>query len=307
MSARGMELLPDAVAVPFARLESVLAQGGSGAGARMEGRALTATVVALGPPARLQEAAATLRALGADGAVRGILIAVDAGAGAEIQVAGSIVAVRLAESRFINNAVAALRLSSLPTLVWWRGGPLDPLDELATLADRLVLDAEDPLDGWRSALELRERTALGDIRWTRLTRWRTLMAHFFDVAEVRAAARGFTALELAGSDRTAARLFARWLLDSLRLGRDVRTEIRAVGGPPLSSVRFGDADQALSLRLAPSGTCVETSAVVKGHPGTSRTVSLGDQALPALLREELRIRSRDTAFERTLQALVTEP
>ena len=44
--------------------------------------------------------------------------------------------------RYLNNAVAALRLSSLPALVWWRGGSLDALDDLADLADRLVLDTD---------------------------------------------------------------------------------------------------------------------------------------------------------------------
>ena len=37
-----------------------------------------------------------------------------------------------------------------------------------------------------------------------------------------------------------------------------------------------------------------------GSPATSRVVSLGDESLTALLAEELRIRSRDLAFERAL-------
>ena len=56
------------------------------------------------------------------------------------------------------------------------------------------------------------------------------------------------------------------------------------------------------LQLASSGTCVKTAAHVEGHAGASRTVALGDQTLAALIAEELRIRSRDLAFERALVA-----
>ena len=37
-----------------------------------------------------------------------------------------------------------------------------------------------------------------------------------------------------------------------------------------------------------------------GHTETSRVVSLGDQRLTTLICEELRIRSRDPAFERAV-------
>ena len=94
--------------------------------------------------------------------------------------------------QYVDNAVAALRLSSLPTLVWFRGGSQDLLGELAQLADRVVLDEIDPLASWKQSLTLLDRTAFSDLRWARLTRWRTLMAHFFDIPRVRHVARSFT-------------------------------------------------------------------------------------------------------------------
>ena len=81
--------------------------------------------------------------------------------------------------------MAALRLSSLPAVVWWRGGSVEALDDLANLADRLVLDTPDPDDVWARADTLFERTALTDLRWTRLTRWRAALAHLFDLSHVR--------------------------------------------------------------------------------------------------------------------------
>ena len=56
---------------------------------------------------------------------------------------------------YLNNAVAALRLSSLPTAVWWRGGNPEMLEGVANLADRMILDAEEPADVWARALPWR--------------------------------------------------------------------------------------------------------------------------------------------------------
>ena len=95
--------------------------------------------------------------------------------------------------QFLNNAVAALRLSSLPTLVWWRGGSVDALEGVAELADRVVLDDDQPEATWARAVTLFEDSAFSDLRWARLTEWRALMAHFFDIPEVLAAAEIFPA------------------------------------------------------------------------------------------------------------------
>ena len=109
-----------------------------------------------------------------------------------------------------------------------------------TLADRLVLDAEDPGPVWARVAALAERTATSDLRWTRLTRWRALMAHFWDIPEVRAAAPGFNRLRIEGSDLHAARLYAAWLhvdpqVDSRRRSRCVERP----GGAAIECVEAG--------------------------------------------------------------------
>ena len=105
---------------------------------------------------------------------------------------------------FIDNAVAALRLSSLPSVIWWRGGPIDVLGNLIKLADRVILDADPPEPAWKCARENCERAAFSDVRWTRLTRWRALMAQFFDLPEVQARpARSSTVHRGLGSPRRA--------------------------------------------------------------------------------------------------------
>jgi len=150
---------------------------------------------------------------------------------------------------------------------------------------------------------LAELTAVSDLRWTRLTRWRALMCHFFDIAEVCAAASGFRRLRIEGSDLDAARLFAGWLASALKWGDGVKPDLREKpGASPIDLVVLGDGTQELTLRLAANRSCVESAARVHGLAPASRIVSLGDQGLAALLGEELRIRSRDLAFERAVAA-----
>ena len=167
-------------------------------------RASIATVVAVTPDARYDETLATIRDLRGCPAIRAIVITPGQDPQPEIQTADDdTTIVRGLVPRYLNNAVAALRLSSLPTIAWWRGGDVSVLDGLATLVDRLVLDAEEPQDAWRAAIRLFERTAVSDFRWTRLTPVR------------KAAAQAFTpdrrSPGLAFDDVHERRLFDAWL------------------------------------------------------------------------------------------------
>jgi hypothetical protein len=65
---------------------------------------------------------------------------------------------------------------------------------------------------------------------------------------------------------------------------------------------LGDGSQELTLRLAANQSCVDTAARLQGLAPASRTVSMGNQGLAALIGEELRIRARDRAFERAAAA-----
>ncbi len=295
-------LLPLGVEVAFADIETALGRDGQEDGKRAPGRALTATIVVVGPHARLVEAARAVEQL-TDVGVRAILISEGTDPSPRVRVLDHAVALEGLRPDYLNNAVAALRLSSLPTVVWWRGGAPEHLDGLATLADRLVLDAEEPQAVWERAAGLAERTAMSDLRWTGLTRWRALMAQFFDIPEIRQAAGSFRQLSIEGADRHTARLYAGWLKSSLAWGPEVAIARRqGTGAAPIERIALGGGDQALALTLAGGGGCIETSARIQGHAEASRVVSLGGQGLAALIGEELRIRSRDHAFERAVAA-----
>jgi glucose-6-phosphate dehydrogenase assembly protein OpcA len=290
--------------VPFSHIAAAMARSsGPDAGAM---RALVATVVAIGPDDRLADAAQALQSLGDAGTVRGILVSEGDNPAPPAHVAGNTVALYGLKPSYVNNVVAALRLSSLPTLVWWRGGRADTVDGLAELADRIVLDEEQPETVWRRALTLVENSAFSDMRWAKLTQWRALMAHFFDIPEVRAAIPTLTRLTIHGADEMSARLYAAWLTSTVQFGPDFAVDIQPSSGDEraaLREIRLGDREQELSIRLA-GRSCVETAVSVQGHRSVSRIVAVTDCTLRHVLTEELRIRARDLAFEQALRRVV---
>jgi glucose-6-phosphate dehydrogenase assembly protein OpcA len=269
------------------------------------GPALVATVIVIGLPGRLDEAAEALRDLADAGSVRAILISEGTRATPVSEVTGEAILVTGLAPRYINNAVASLRLSSLPAVVWWRGGSTEALDGLADLADRLVLDVEDPEEVWSRAAALFDQTVVTDLRWTRLTRWRSALAHLFDLPQVRNAAGRVESLTIDTSDIPAARLFAGWLQSALRWTPAVTITIRhAEGGGtarrPLAGVLLAAKDLNVSLRFKAGSDCLE--AGVDGVDGCVRIVPLADASLASLIGDELAVRTRDTAFERALVA-----
>jgi glucose-6-phosphate dehydrogenase assembly protein OpcA len=292
--------------VAFADIESALAvRSDDHRAVAAPPRALTATIVTVGPDDRVEGAAGPLQKLAESGGVRAIAIAHGSSPETRARVSASFVALGGVPPAFVDNAVAAIRLSSLPTLVWWRGGPIDVLDRVVALADRVVLDVETPDDLWAHVVTVLDRTAFSDLRWTRLTRWRALMAQFFDMPSIASAASSFTRLRIEGADPLTGRLFAAWLKTSLKWEDSVAIEIAESGrDAPIETVTLGGAGIELRLCLAGSRRCVETSATAPGQPATSRVVSLAGQSLEILLSEELRIRSRDAAFEHALRACV---
>jgi glucose-6-phosphate dehydrogenase assembly protein OpcA len=289
--------------VPFGKIAAALARGSCADAGAM--RTLVATVVAVGPADRLETAAEVLETIGDAGTVRGILISEGDSPAPSARVAGHTVALHGLKPAYVNNAVAALRLSSLPTLVWWRGGRPETLDGLADLADRIVLDEDSPEPVWQRAATLFDLSAFSDLRWARLTQWRALMAQFFDIPEVRAGASRFTRLHIRAADHLSGRLFAAWLTSSIRFSGDFSVEI-AEGRAPIEMIRLGDHEQELTLQLAGEHACLETEVCVRGHRSCRRMVSLRDLDRARLLTDELRIRSRDMAFERALRMLLTD-
>lgn len=299
------QLLPSGHDVPFAEIEVTVLRLVREAtrGKRIPARSLIATVVIVGDDDRLTAAADALEQLGEAGGVRAILISEGDHTTPIARVTENAIAIRGLAPRYLNNAVAALRLSSLPAVVWWRGGSLGNLGDLAGLADRMILDADDPAPGWRQAASLFGQTALTDLRWTQLTRWRSALAHIFDLPQVRKGRDAFRALTIEAPDADAARLYAGWLRSALRWTSGISIDVVAGGKAakdrrtPLQRVRLEGADVSITVERT-TDDCL--TAGVDGVDRSMRVVPLGAGTLTALIGEELGIRTRDLAFERAL-------
>jgi hypothetical protein len=300
-------LLPGGHDVPFGEIEVTLARiVREGRRKRPPARALTATVIVVGKPDRLIPAAEALEQLGESGGVRSILIAEGEHTAPVARVTENAIAISGLSPRFLNNAVAALRLSSLPAVVWWRGGSVEALDGLADLADRLVLDTEDPDLVWARADTLFEHTALTDLRWAALTRWRACLAHLYDLPQISSHSRDIRTLTIDARDVASARLYAGWLRSRLKWGSEVAIEVRpskSKGPTPLDRVLLEGGAISITLQAHAGRGCLEASvAGGSGADDWSRVVPLGDGTLTSLIGEELGVRTRDLAFEQALVA-----
>lgn len=308
MNSASMGLLPDGQDVPFSDIESTMAQLAREGRRRKGGpaRALTATVVVVGEPDRMAEAAEALGLLSEAAGVRTILISEGQETAPSARVTAHAIGIAGLAPRFLNNAVAALRLSSLPTAVWWRGGPAEALQEIAHLADRLVIDVEDPARAWRVVGSIVDETAVTDLRWGRLTRWRSIFAHLYDLPAVRHA--HVRRLSLTASDPFAARLFAGWMRAMLQWSPDVAIHLVRADAPskwPIESVQLEADGVDITVKTGSGHPCLH--ATIAGKETSTRIVPLGNGALKAVIGEELAVRSRDIAFERALDAALEVP
>lgn len=264
-------------------------------------RALTATVVAIVSPASREEACATLSALSHRAGVRPIIISLGQETEPPRKDGDGAIVIDGLVPKYLDNAVASLRLSSLPAIAWWRAGEMSVLTALTRLVDRVVLDLPDPAAAWRLVPALSEDAPVSDIRWARLTRWRDLVAQFFDMPDVRTGT--WTRLTVTGSDPFDARLMAGWLQSRLPGGHEIEVEHRSMSGERLQSIELSGDRGRLGARLLANGSCIETVADLRTGHRESRVVTRGDERLPALLGQELRVRSRDLAFEDAVREL----
>ena len=295
-------LLPTGHDVPFAEIEAAFARLAHDGRRRRRApaRALLATVIVVGPPERLIPAAEALEQL-ADVGVRAILISQGTQAEPMARVTDAAVALSGLSPRYLNNAVAALRLSSLPAAVWWRGGSTEAFADLADLADRLIMDIEQPDALWDTAVRLFERTALTDLRWAMLTHWRSALAHLFDLPNVRRGAVALKTVRIDSGDAASARLYGGWLKSSLAWPSGATLDIRVTTGHggPLECVSLDCGGVSVNLKMREGGRCFEATSSASE---SERIVPTADTSLSTFIGEELGVRTRDFAFERALVA-----
>lgn len=190
--------------------------------------------------------------------------------------------------------VTPFLLPDSPIVVWWPAQPPrdTAADPIGRLAHRRVTDAA---SCGNPQLELRRRSETyvegdTDLAWSRITRWRGLLAAALDEAPYEPVT---SATVVGAPDSPSADLLAAWLAYYLKC--PVRLA-RADSGQGLISVRLDRAGGPTDL-VRPSG---DIATMLR--PGTmSRRVALAHRSTPECLADELRRLDPDEIYEATLR------
>jgi len=108
--------------------------------------------------------------------------------------------------RFAANIIQPLLKPDLPVYLWWIGDPPDQNDRtfagLVGLSNRIIVDStsffspEQDIRTLATLFQASPDSALSDLNWGRLTRWRQLTIQFFDVPEYRPYLAGVDSIEI---------------------------------------------------------------------------------------------------------------
>jgi glucose-6-phosphate dehydrogenase assembly protein OpcA len=196
-----------------------------------------------------------------------------------------VVTARPGEALF--SIVSSLLVADVPTIVLWRV-PLDLADRLllplATVADRVLIDstaAREPLQTlgrWHALMfsETGERalagtTLAGDLSWTRLAPWRSMLASAVQSPDLRPLLDSGTilAVEYAGKALAQAILYGAWY--SSRVGWKVRSvELSGVGGTLRLTARDGPAERTIGITRADGDGPEGMASVILSDAGGRR-------------------------------------
>jgi glucose-6-phosphate dehydrogenase assembly protein OpcA len=195
--------------------------------------------------------------------------------------------------------VLPLAVPDLPLFLWCRSRRLldmPEFGEIRAMADRLVVDNA-PL-AWMAA-EVAHGRLVGDLAWTRLTRWREMLAQVFenrqhlsrlrDTATVRVQCGG-------EAPRNSAYYMAAWMQNALHeagvaANADVAWDAPGTAALLLAELKSGGLEIALERRGDRMVTTVN---------GLCQQTHLSRPNDYLLMREELGIVRRDPVFEKTL-------
>lgn len=195
------------------------------------------------------------------------------------------------------SVVVPLLLPDSPIVAWWPGeGPADVgSDPIGAMAQRRITDAAQHRN---PRLVLKKRAATyapgdTDLAWTRITRWRGLLAAALDQPPYEA----ITAAVVAGApDSPSSDLLAAWL------GHRLKVPVRRVSTPQgsgITSVRLERKSGPVDL-VRPG----DAVATLSQHGQPDRRISLPRRELPECLADELRrLDPDDTYAESLLQGI----
>ena len=202
----------------------------------------------------------------------------------------------------VPSVVLPLAVADLPVIVWCRSARLAAMPEfheIAAMAHKVVLDSGAMADA-KAALALLAKwaggaTLVGDLAWTRLTRWREMLSQVFQNRQNLAKLPFLTSVKLwfGAGQETTARYMGAWIANVLA-DSGVKASLAV------------EPREAPSLRVELAG---EGFRVGLERKDGKLTVTVNDLSnctnLPQpsdylLMREELAIVRRDAVYERAL-------
>ena len=195
-----------------------------------------------------------------------------------------------------------LAAADLPVVMWCRSARLPARKEfagIASLAHKLIVDSKGMGDGGvRTVADLAAHGLVADLSWTRLTRWRGMLAQMFEnrdnLAHLGRVER--VTVDFAGEGPAVNRYMGAWILDALQ----------DVGICP--KLAAGGSGSAVPVVLEGAGFRLEMSRqedrMVVSLNDLSNCTSLSPATDYLLMRQELGILRRDPVFERTLASAV---
>jgi glucose-6-phosphate dehydrogenase assembly protein OpcA len=191
----------------------------------------------------------------------------------------------------------------LPVIVWSRSARLfemPPFGAMARMAAKVVVDSAafaDPKRALRLLAEMaRSGVPLGDLAWTRLTRWREMLARLFENRNylVKLARISIVQVVYNGEFATSAWYMSAWIAEALR---DAGVSAQVVVGA-------GSDPAPLRVELTGGGFHValerQEDRLVITVDDARNCTNMPQPTDYLMMREELGIVRRDPVFERTL-------
>ncbi len=214
----------------------------------------------------------------------------------------------------VPSVVLPLAVADLPLILWCRSArvfAMPEFDAMASMADKVIIDSAVVPGDARAALARLKQAAggrmLGDLAWTRLTRWREMLSHVFENREIVSGARSVSrvTVEYPGDAPNSSSLFmGAWVMDCLS----------AAGAKPQLTLARGEwtssepAPLVMRVVLEGEGIFVElmrwTDRMVTTVNNLAQCTHLPLVTEYALVREELGIVRRDPVFEKALASAV---
>lgn len=191
--------------------------------------------------------------------------------------------------------VTPLLLADSPIVAWWPvGGPRNPAeDPVGAMAGRRVTDSARSGLAPRAALAALARSYADgdtDLAWSRITRWRALLATTLDTAPYESVDR---ASVTASPDSPSGALLAGWLAARLRCPVEIVASGRRLG---IGSVRLERRDRAIELTRAG-----EDGAAVLAQTGQpDRVIAMPRRDDAECLADELHRLDADEVYREAL-------